>query len=705
MTTRKCLSILPTIILGMISVILAFCPDAYAIKDKGNQERWSKPTTGDAPDREVPGFLVNLGPTGARAVLTERTFIVRHIFKKSPAMGRLREGDVIGGAFGRSFSAHTFGGSPHGYEGPIMDLGLAIEKAEGTDGKLVLNVTRDSKTIDVTIDLKPIGAFSPTFPIHCKKSELIRAQALNFLASHPDAQKGPSHTRMAVTLAFLASDNARYQSIGKSMARRWSAQRPNSETWTWNLSHQLITLSEYYLLSKDSSVLPTIKFVVGLIQKAQYSGRIRKWKPDNHKQDFATIDAAQQLYDGGFGHAPYVGIAGKGGYGPMQYTTILAVTARQLAARCGAPIDQDKLKRSMDFIHRGTNRAGYVAYGGEFTLNNGPVDPVRWKNSTRGDNYVGRVGCAIVAHRLTPEFPTSTKYIGLYGGFCKRAFKSMPDGHGDTNLGILWGLMGAAASEDRAVLRAVFDYHKAFFNMARCHDGSFVVQPGRDYADGGYYRASRYHPTATMALGLGLSYPRLRIQGIEVSIPGINPKALKGKMNAAYKAIVKKAYKKASYALARPKPDDEAPARAMTEYIDSQWRREIAGLEVIEESGDILSLKDAVVKLRHMFTGIEGFDQNIKRYVEGFLKDPWKKEVSLSKAYHSYLNLLKRYKSPSALAKIEKFAKANQDSIYGKWASAVVNEFRDSGTIPVSSSGRPFGAPAQDASTSNDDDT
>lgn len=694
MTARKCLPILPTILLTAMSAILAFCPYAYAIKDKYNQERWSKPTTGDAPDREVPGFLVNLGPTGARAVLTERAFIVRYIFKNSPAMGQLKNGDVIGGAFGRPFSAHTFGGSPHGYEGPIMDMGLAIEKAEASDGKLVLNVSRDSKTIDVTISLKPIGAFSPTFPIRCKKSELLRDNALKFLADHPDAQNGPSHTRMTVALAFLASSEPRYQAIGKSMARRWSTQRPNSETWTWNLSHQLITLSEYYLLSKDSSVLPTIKYVVGLIQDAQYSGRIRIWKPDNHEQDFAKIEAAQQLYDGGFGHSPYVGIAGKGGYGPMQYTTILAVTARQLAARCGAPIDPDKLKRSMAFIHRGTNQAGYVAYGGEFTLNNGPVDPVRWKNSTSGDNYVGRVGCAIVAHRLSPEFSDSREYLGKYRSFCKRAFKSMPDGHGDTNLGILWGLMGAAASEDPAVLRAVFDYHKAFFNMARCHDGSFVVQPGRDYADGGYYRASRYHPTATMALGLGLSYPKLLIQGTEVSIPGINPKALKGKMDAAYKAIVKKAYKQASYALAKPRPEDEEPARAMTDYIDSQWQQKLADLEPIETSGDILSLNAEVIKLRNMFNGIEGFDQKITRYVEGFLKDPWKTEVSLGKAYLSYLNLLKRYKSPSALAKLEKFAQANPDSIYGKWASTVVKEFRDSGTIPVSSSGKPFDAPA-----------
>ena len=34
-----------------------------AIKDKDNQGRWEKRVE-SGPDKEVPGFLVNLGPTG-----------------------------------------------------------------------------------------------------------------------------------------------------------------------------------------------------------------------------------------------------------------------------------------------------------------------------------------------------------------------------------------------------------------------------------------------------------------------------------------------------------------------------------------------------------------------------------------------------------------------------------------------------------------
>lgn len=513
---------LATILLGIVGVILTFCPDANAIINKENQGRWTQPTTKDAPDKEVPGFLVNLGPTGARAVLTEKTFIVRYIFKDSPAADLLKVDDVITGVYGKGFSSHKFGhgGSkgPYGYEGPIMDMGMGIEKAEAGNGKLVLNVTRDSKNIDVTIPLERIGAFSSTFPIKCKKSELLRARALKYLADHADAHDGKgesSHVRMAVALAFLSSDEPRYQAIGKAMALKWKQEKANEKTWSWHLSHQLITLGEYYLQSKDKSVLPMMKHAVGLLEGGMYAKPVVHWAPERHKQPFALIDAAQQLYDGGYGHACYCPGKPLGGYGPMQITTALAVTARQLAGQCGIPINAARLKSSMDFIHRGTNDVGYVAYGGEFTLNRGPVDSVKWKKTTRSKNYLGRVGCVTVAHRLSPDFPDSKEYIRLYSGFMGQAYKSMPDGHGDANLAILWTLMGAGASHDRAALRAVFDYHKAYFIMMRCHDGSFVLQPGRDYADKGYYLASRYHPTATMAMAFGLAQPKLRIEGFD----------------------------------------------------------------------------------------------------------------------------------------------------------------------------------------------
>jgi hypothetical protein len=101
-----------------------------------------------------------------------------------------------------------------------------------------------------------------------------------------------------------------------------------------------------------------------------------------------------------------------------------------------------------------------------------------------------------------------------------------------------------------------------------------------------------------------------------------------------------------------------------------------------------------------MFKGIEGFDQKMKRFDEGLDKDPWRKEISLGKAYVSFLGALKKYKSQSSAKGLEKFAQENPTSIYGKWASAVVKEFLASGTISVSANGKPFDlAPADTTGT------
>ncbi len=48
----------------MLGALLFVHSNVHAIKDKANQGRWEKPVE-NGPDKEVPGFLVNLGPTGA----------------------------------------------------------------------------------------------------------------------------------------------------------------------------------------------------------------------------------------------------------------------------------------------------------------------------------------------------------------------------------------------------------------------------------------------------------------------------------------------------------------------------------------------------------------------------------------------------------------------------------------------------------------
>jgi hypothetical protein len=59
----------------------------------------------------------------------------------------------------------------------------------------------------------------------------------------------------------------------------------------------------------------------------------------------------------------------------------------------------------------------------------------------------------------------------------------------------------------------VFDYNKAFINMARTHDGAFVIQPGRNAGEKAHYLTPRIHLTSGMAIVLGIEDPKLKIQG------------------------------------------------------------------------------------------------------------------------------------------------------------------------------------------------
>jgi hypothetical protein len=164
-----------------LALSLALVGNSPAITDPENLGQWDK-LTKIGPDKDCPGFLVNLGPTGARAILKETSFVVKHVFPGSPADGPLRIDDEITAANGKPFSKHTFGkfygmDPGAGYEGPIMDMGNAIEDSEGEDGTLRLDVIRGGQPAKVEVKLEAIGRFSDTFPKDCPKSEKLTARA------------------------------------------------------------------------------------------------------------------------------------------------------------------------------------------------------------------------------------------------------------------------------------------------------------------------------------------------------------------------------------------------------------------------------------------------------------------------------------------------------------------------------------------------
>lgn len=503
---------------------LCLAVSAYAVLNEDNQGRWEKPCEA-GPDADVPGFLVNMGPTGARGILTRNSFIVKYVFSGSPAFGRLQVGDEVTGANGKLFAQHTFGGSSEtGIKGPIQDLGLAIEDSEGADGILTLTVKRGLAVSSVKVPLEKLGRFADTFPVNCKKTDVLKKRAYKYLLDNSDGLN--SQGRCVTILAMLSSDDPQVFAEGKKRAKEWTDQ-PDDKTWTWHLGFQGITLAEYYLLTKDKSVLAPLEGVLACLRNAQYKGpNIQVWKPHGGA-DQATMDIHQALYEGGFGHAPFNGDGMaeadsprlNNGYGPMQRPTYLAIMAWQLSKMCGIKVEHDGIEKAFQFVDYGTRVSGNTAYGGEFTLNNGPIDWEEWKKgSEHGNSH--KSGMAYLLYMLSPERPESKARMALHLKNIDAAYMDMPDGHACPMMGLVWGWAGVYASTDTALKKKITEYYKAWINMARCHGSdSYVILPGRNYADGSYHSGNiRNHTTGSIAFLYSYSTPRLKVQGGPVAV-------------------------------------------------------------------------------------------------------------------------------------------------------------------------------------------
>jgi len=481
-----------TTITRSITLILALASTSLFAIEKNNRDRWETPSE-KGPDKEVPGYLINLGPTGARASMESKSFTVKYIFENSPASGNLQLDDVITGVNGQPFKVeHQFGHHmtrmkefPEvGYEGPIMEFGNAIEDSEGKDGKLTLSVKRGGKNIDVVIQLKAIGRFSDTYPYDCKKSALLAKEAAEYLAKSNFVTREQCHAKCMGGLALMAAGK---MEEAKKLVYSWNTV-PKFGIWVWPASYQCILLSEYYLLTKDENVLPTIQGIVDVLEKGQVPD-MADYKDRTHGN---MGNVGHKFRTGGFGHNTNVG-----GYGTMTITTALAVTAFEVAKDCGVEVDQKVIDLALNYLKVSTTKEGYIGY------------------HTHQGAYAaaGRQGLSIVAHLLADESKANDDYIKLASHGLSNSKKYLNDAHADSVLSVCWGLIGANVSGDQKALRDMMDYNKAWINMTRCHDGSFVALPGRDMYDKGYYMSSRIHLTGSLALVFSMDSAKLKLQG------------------------------------------------------------------------------------------------------------------------------------------------------------------------------------------------
>ena len=653
-------------------------------------------TTDDPADKEQnkvagPGWFWNLGPTGIRAMLVDASgkcewegkatcFLVKYVFPQSPADGKILPGDTIIGVNAKKFSTvyklgYWFG---IGYDGPPMEFGQAIEESESVKqgkldmGKLDIMIVRKGKPLTVAVQIESKGAFSATFPFNCKKSEQLLKEACDYLVKAQDNQGGwwgDGDVNVDACLALLAQGPEYYRIVERHLDH--SLAGIDKDTWNWILAMNAIVTSEYQLLTHNN-------------RYRKYMLRLDDLFKDNQCPNFT------------FGHMGYP-VRDKGFYGPMCGCTALCCLGWSMLERAGIPIHKELLDKTMVEMDMAFKEDGYpYGWSNEACQKTSVFSEEKVRNAltslkkpihARSEQAGGclPMGAMTLVHQFRPWKDYSADLVTNHAIALARAGGAIVNGHGSGYLHGCFGLLAAASVGDGVgqddPFRIVMDYYKPYINLARCCDGSFYTQPTRDDMNGDYGRSTRNLPTAVWAIVLSVPKRALLVQG---------RKDYKGKMDTAYRAILKRDFAAAARALAKPRPEEAETAKAMMDFIDAQWQKDTAGLAAIEGSGDILGLSEELAKLQKTYKGIEGFDKAVNRHEEDLQKDPWRKEVATGKAYMSFLGVLQEFKSASAAKKLDQFSQENAASIYGKWAAAIVKEFNASGTVTVWPNGKPF---------------
>lgn len=550
--------------LWVLFLLLFLTGPVWGMLDEKNsspdgKSQWTVPTD-KGPDKEVPGFLYNLGPTGARAILNKRSFVVKYVFPGTPAAGKLQLDDEISGVNDNPFSTdHQFGNdygmrSRMGLEGPILEFANAIESCEGGDGILHVSVIRNGEKKKISITLGKVGRFADNFPSQCEKSRQLASNAIRYILQNPEQyMQAECNTKATVGLALIA---AKRLDEARKLARSWN-RVPTGDIWTWPVSYQCIFLCEYYLASGDAEVLETIRNLVPILYAAQvmdpekYKDRVHSGQP-----------VGKDYLEGGLGHRVQID-----GYGTMNITTVLALLAWELAEECGIKVNRKHMDLAYECVRKNTHKSGYMGY----RFADGAYSPV------------GRQGLSILVHRLAGD-PSLDEYIQRVASGMAASKNRMNDAHADAVLGVFWGLLGIQRSGDSTATRQVLDYNRTLINMMRTHDGSFVALPGRNVYESAYYRSSRMQLTAAMALILTADQSRLRMLS--------DPKKGTAKQGAEGKPVAAGGVGASQEKVGNRAADSSPSAKpSVSPEVLAQWQsRRVKKLDALAKAGQKIKL-------------------------------------------------------------------------------------------------------------------
>lgn len=396
-----------------------------------------------------------LGPTGAsgyiwavRGPLTRdaRMILVKNVDKGTPADGVLQAGDVILGVDGKRFTYDV-----------RKALASAITEAEKkeNDGKLVLTLWRDGKERTSELRLPVLGSFSKTSPWNCEKTEAIIKAECSVIATRGIDKAGDGVACCVDALGLLATGDKQYWPLVRKYIDKLdkdSKAEGFEKTWTWYVAYANLLICEYYLASKDETVLPIIK---------TYSNRISMGRSGVGTWSHEFADPAQN--DG----KPFGMPAG---YGAMNQIGLTCTLSLVLAQKCG--IDNEDIATA---IKKSTALLSFYADKGSICYGDG--EPWTKTHENNGVSSQAAVLFDIVGNKQAATFFTRMTLA---------SYNERENGHTGHFFNWNWGALGAARGGEEAAASFVKNT-RWFTELERCPDGSSVYQHQLADIDHGKY--------------------------------------------------------------------------------------------------------------------------------------------------------------------------------------------------------------------------
>lgn len=371
------------------------------------------------------------GPVGLGIDLIQPAFVMRisRIEEGSPAAatGQLKVGQVI----------ETINGQALADIDPRIQLGQILAKAEATDGLIALAI-RD-RAEPVVVQIPVLGAYSPTWPLNCPKSDRIVRQVADYLSS-PDANPGVA----GIGMLFLLSTG---EEKDLEPVRRWArsvADKPS--TYPWYLGYGGIPLCEYYLRTGDQEVLPGIQKWVNNAVKTQY-------------------------LDGWIGRG---GVSPTYGNGHLNAAGTSVVTFFLLAKECGVDVPEHALQGALVHFFRYAGRGGNPY--GDHRTEVGFVD-----NGKNGLLAFAMAAAAALTTEGEDSVYAAARDVCAMQSFYTTSF--MLHGHTGGGIGEIWrsASMGLLHKRRPKQYREFMDHRQWHYDLSRRFDGSFGILGGAGY--------------------------------------------------------------------------------------------------------------------------------------------------------------------------------------------------------------------------------